>query len=417
MRMDSLDDPWMLPTRQDELLGRPVLAPERLHRRRESTFLVLAMLFLVATAAMPLLGASRVIDVGHALSVLVPDLTLAFAPGLPVGVLAFPVAFLAINLVCELYGRRRANALLLVGLLASFAMAGLMYVTDVLDGDTAGFGMALALTACFFVAHVANLVIFDALRHRMAGRHGWLRKTASTILSQIGGWAAFAFVLYGYDVRVAGLDAALVTDTVVSLAIGSALYVVAFALADVIPFAIARKSLSLYLRVDPTRDDEDELVVAPGRADADRSWDRPVETPLPRAVPLAPAMIVETPVPRAVTRAPALIVETPLPGTLPRVEVSEVVVVEAPHLLTPPVAETPVVVDAPVVVETPVVAAPAAIAEPPRRITAPMGAMGRTRRPRNSLQPFSSAEMRFFTEGEELSEVGEEPVPSRVSAG
>lgn len=342
MRMDSLEDPWLLPSRQAEFFGRPELSEARLHRRRESTFLVLAMLFLVATAALPILGTSRIIDVAHALSSLVPGLSFAIAPELPIGVLLFPLSFLAINLVCELYGRRRANALLLVGLLASFGLAGMMRLVDHLDGTHAAFGSALALTGYYLVAHVANLIIFDALRGRMQNRHAWLRKTASTVLAQIGGWAAFAFVLYGYAVQVGGQDSALVIDSIVALAIGSALYVVAFAIADVIPFAIAQRSLIRYLRIDVTRDTDDDIVDA---AVSSPSW-----AVAPRRKPQA-VIVEETPVP--VTAAP--------------------------------------------------------------RVTG-SGRVSAKRRTRNSLQPFSSAEMRFFTEGDELAEGTSdgEPIPTRA---
>ena len=344
MRMDSLVDPWLLPSRQAEFFGRPELSEARLHRRRESTFLVLSMLFLVATATLPILGTSRVIDVTHALSSLVPGLSFAIAPELPIGVLLFPISFLAINLVCELYGRRRANALLLIGLLASFALAGVMRLVDHLDGTNAAFGTALALTGYYLVAHVANLIIFDALRGRMQNRHAWLRKTASTVLAQIGGWAAFAFVMYGYAVQVGGADPAVVIDTIIALAIGSALYVVAFAIADVIPFAIAQRSLIVYLRIDVTRDTDDDIVDA---AVSSPSW---AVASAPRRKPQA--VIVE---------------ETPVPvRTAPRVSGS--------------------------------------------------GSVSAKRRTRNSLQPFSSAEMRFFTEGDELAEGTSdgEPIPTRA---
>jgi uncharacterized integral membrane protein (TIGR00697 family) len=334
--MDSLEDPWLLPSRQAEFFGRPELSEARLHRRRESTFLVLSMLFLVATATLPLLGASRIIDVAYAISSLVPGVSFAIAPELPVGVLVFPISFLAINLVCELYGRRRANALLLVGLIASFALTGLMRVVDQLDGTNAAFGAALALTGCYFVAHVANLIIFDALRRRMQNRHAWVRKSASTVLAQIGGWAAFAFVMYGYAVQV-GQDTATLMDSIVALAIGSALYVVAFAIVDVIPFAIAQRSLIRYLRIDVTRDTDEDIVPeasSPGWAAAPRR--------LPKAV------IVE---------------EASAPSRAPRTTT---------------------------------------------------GRVRSQRRTRNSLQPFSSAEMRFFTEGDELAEgtAEGEPVPN-----
>ncbi|MBA3451810.1 MAG: VUT family protein [Deltaproteobacteria bacterium] len=248
----------MLPSHQGEYPGRPVLAEAILHRRRERTFLVLATLFVAATAAMVMLGTSRIIDVTYALTSLFPELALPFELELPIGVLAFPISLVAVTLVCELYGRRRANALVMMGLVANLGLAGLMFVADRLDNTEAAFGPALAFTACYLVAHVSNLIIFDALRRRMDGRHPVIRKTLATLLAQLGGWAAFAFASYAYAVYVVGQDAA-VADSIATLALGSALYVIAVALVDLIPFAIARRSLMDYLRV-ATDEDEEEII-------------------------------------------------------------------------------------------------------------------------------------------------------------
>lgn len=267
MQDDYSEDSWVLPSRQGEYPGRPVLGEADLHRRRERTFLVLATLFVTATAAMIILGTSRVIDVSYAITSLFPEAALPFELALPVGVLAFPVSLVAVTLVCELYSRKRANALVVLGLIASLALAGLMFAVDRLDGVDAAFGSALAFTACYLVAHLANLVIFDALRRRMDGRHPVFRKTLATLLAQIGGWAAFAFVAFGYAVYVTGKNPAPYADWFASLALGSAFYVAAVALVDLIPFAIARKSLVDYLRVVPDGEENEEIIelVEPAR--------------------------------------------------------------------------------------------------------------------------------------------------------
>lgn len=270
MQDEHIDDSWVLPCRQGEYPGRPVLGEALLHRRRERTFLVLAMLFLTATAAMILLGMSRVIDISYAITTVFPDVALPFELALPFGVIAFPIALIAVTLVCELYGRRRANSLVLMGLVASLALTGLMFALDRLDGVNAAFGSALAFTACYLVAHVSNLVIFDALRRRMDGRHPMVRKTLATLFAQIGGWAAFAFVAYGYAIYVQGKNPVAFADWFASLAIGSALFIAAVALVDLIPFALARRSLMDYLRVvtEAEAEAEEEIIELQPRAPA-----------------------------------------------------------------------------------------------------------------------------------------------------
>ncbi len=328
MHLAPIEDSWLLPSRQGEFPGRPVLDEARLHHRRESTFLVLATLFVAATATLPILGASRVIDVAYAISAILPDAQLPISPGLPFGVLAFPITFFAVNLVCELYGRRRASALLFAGMLVNVALIGLMWVSDGLDRADAAFGSALAFTSCYFVAHVANLMIFNGLRHRMNGRLAGLRNVGAIVLAQLGGWAVFAFVMYGYAVQVDGQDAAI-ADAIFALAVGSMLYIVAFALVALIPFAIVARVLKPYLRVATGEDPVPDTNV------------RAQDVPAPRRR-LPPAMIVED-----------------------------------------------------------------AQDELPRRMA------------RRTLQPFSDAEMRFFTEGEEMYESdhpGDHPVARRALA-
>ena len=76
-----------------------------LHARRERVFLVLAGLFLGAMAMLNIVGITRFIQLGP----------LALA----VGVLPYPLTFLCTDLIGELYGRKRAQAVVMVGLLVN----------------------------------------------------------------------------------------------------------------------------------------------------------------------------------------------------------------------------------------------------------------------------------------------------------
>ena len=83
----------------------------RLHARRERVFLVFAGLFLGTLTMLNILGITRFID----LSFTVFGVKIPFV--LAVGVLPYPVTFLCTDFIGEFYGRRRANFLVLVGLL------------------------------------------------------------------------------------------------------------------------------------------------------------------------------------------------------------------------------------------------------------------------------------------------------------
>lgn len=271
MRTDSLDDPWMLPSRQGDHPSRPVIPEEKLHRRREGVFLVLASLFMIAIAMLQLTASNLVIDVSYTLSTLVPDLAFPTALALLFAAIAFPISFVAINLVCELYGKRRAWALITVGVVATLALVAVTRLAGQLDGDPMVVRTALALAGCDLVAHVVNLGVFEALRRRMRGRGAWLRQLVSTTLAQGFGWATFALMIYDQ----APADS-------IAVAAGSALYVVAFSAAIVIPFAIVTASLTRYLRIDVASEDDEPLD------EAERFW----ADPAPRRR-LPPALIIE----------------------------------------------------------------------------------------------------------------------------
>src|SRR5262245_46175868 len=189
-------DPWLSPQRQSDYPGRPILPEEWLHARREGAFLVLAATFLVATVALPILGTIRVIDVSNVLTAVMPDRELPTAMLLPFGVLVFPLAFVAFDLVCDLFGRRRATALVATGSVATFALIGLVRAADLMPGPSS-FTSTLALGCCAVVAHIVNLLVFDGLRRQLRGGHLALRAITATIIAQGAGWAVFGVVMYG----------------------------------------------------------------------------------------------------------------------------------------------------------------------------------------------------------------------------
>jgi uncharacterized PurR-regulated membrane protein YhhQ (DUF165 family) len=89
-----------------------------LQARRERVFLVLAGLFLGAMAMLNILGITKFIRLGPF--------------ELAVGVLPYPLTFLCTDLVSELYGRARANALVLTGFAVNVFVLVFISVGDAL---------------------------------------------------------------------------------------------------------------------------------------------------------------------------------------------------------------------------------------------------------------------------------------------
>jgi uncharacterized PurR-regulated membrane protein YhhQ (DUF165 family) len=337
---DSHQDRWLLPRRQTEFPAWEVIAEERLHGRREATFLVLAAIFLVTAASLVVLGTSRIIDPSTVLAQVAPNVELPIAMQVPFGVLPFALGGLALTLVCELYGRRRAAVLAGIGLLALVALAGLMRLADQIDGRASMFGPALGFASGYLVSQLIYVPLFDALRWRMAGRHLWLRLLVLSLVAQLAGWAVFGVATYGFASLLAPA-ARFDSAALVALATGSALYTLAVIALLTLPVALIARGLALFLRVarhDHEDDDEDGY-------DYDHR-ERPVPPVDLRRRRLPQAQIVDD---EAVPEA-QIVDENPAAGT----------------------------------------------SRPRRRAI------------QASIQPFSSAEMRFFQEGDQLAETGTE---------
>lgn len=266
----SKRDGWLLPNQQREYPSRRVLSEAHLHGRREATFLLLAGTFLVAAAMLPVLGMTRIIDA----SGVIPDLELPTALLLPVGVLAYPLSFTAANLVCELWGRRRANALVFVGLILNLALLGLLAITDSIPDASGRVGDSLvpglAFITCYFVGHMFNVQAYHALRRQSRGRHIWLRRNVAALISVVAGWVVFALVLYTHAVQVAEQPSQEAAKQVASVALACGVYTFAFAVVDTLPFAMVARSLTVFLRVGRSYSDSDRYIDGP-TAGADSS--------------------------------------------------------------------------------------------------------------------------------------------------
>jgi uncharacterized PurR-regulated membrane protein YhhQ (DUF165 family) len=249
------EDRWLLPRRQTEYPARDFVSEVKLHARREATFLVLSTLFAVTLTVLLVLGPGRLIDLTALIRNVVPDVEVPVLQ-LPFGALPAAFGFVAILLACELYGRRRAAALLWAGTFAAVALVGLARLADVLDGDGDALVPTAALAAGALVTHVLGLVVFASLRRRLGGRQPVARAVLAALIAQPAGWAAFGGVLYFAQPQGD-------VDVLVAIGAGASTYTFASVLVLALPLAIARRALSLYLRVARTVDASQMHVLPP----------------------------------------------------------------------------------------------------------------------------------------------------------
>lgn len=253
---------------------------EALHERRERVFLVLAGIFLASMAMLNIIGITRFVHIGP----------LALA----VGVLPYPLTFLCTDFISELYGRRRANFVVLVGLginvlvILTIWLANVLPPIDeavrpgwlpqgswepppwqriqlaadvplpngeVLSGEAPLFRMIYACTTgavlasmlAYMAAQFCDVYLFHMWKRLTKGKHLWLRNNASTMVSQLVDATMVITITFGASfLRGERTAAALL------VLIGSNyLFKFCVALADTVPFYIGVKLLSKYLHINP----------------------------------------------------------------------------------------------------------------------------------------------------------------------
>lgn len=245
----------------------PIEASE-LHARRERVFLVLAGLFLGSMTMLNILGISRFID----LSFEVFGLRIPMA--LAIGVLPYPVTFLCTDFISELYGQKRANHVVWVGLLINLWVVTFLWLGGVLPPaveldpatglpptdayDFAFFrirfltmGAVVASMIAYLSAQLCDVTLFHFWKRLTNGRHLWLRNNGSTVVSQFVDTFAVITITHFYA-KGLPIDAAAPIWPQLWVYIGSGyVFKLVIAALDTGPFYLGVHYLSRYLEIDP----------------------------------------------------------------------------------------------------------------------------------------------------------------------
>lgn len=162
--------------------------PPHIAARRENLFMVLAALFTASLVSCNLIANKFV---------MVP---LGFHTWIvSAGVLAYPLTFLVTDILSEVYGRRRANQVVLASFSAlvftviavklggAFTASerspvGDKAYTDVFNNSTRIIAASMFAYLC---AQFVDIKLFHFWRKKTRGRHLWLRNNASTMFSQL----------------------------------------------------------------------------------------------------------------------------------------------------------------------------------------------------------------------------------------
>jgi len=129
-----------------------------------------------------------------------------------VGLLPYPITFLVTDLISEIYGVRRANNVVKVGLIASLFVLLIVYTANAVPAITdspvddaiftqvfglAGLSVFASMTA-YLIAQFIDIRIFHFWKNKTKGKKLWLRNNFSTIPSQFIDTMTVLLLLCGF---------------------------------------------------------------------------------------------------------------------------------------------------------------------------------------------------------------------------
>ena len=238
-----------------------------IQRRREVVFIILSGLFLGTLASFNILGISRQID----LSFSILGLNIPFV--VFVGVLPYPITFLCTDFISELYGKKRANTVVWVGLLLNLWVIFIMWIGGALpprpelmaDGLPAledpnriffqlrrwTVSATVGSMIAYLTAQFVDVHIFHAIKRMTKGKMLWLRNNGSTLTSQMVDSVAVITITY-FTARNAIhiTPGETVIHGLVILILSNYIFKMVSALLDTVPFYIGTKYLTRYLQID-----------------------------------------------------------------------------------------------------------------------------------------------------------------------
>ena len=153
------------------------------------------------------------------------------------GVLPYPITFLCTDLISELYGKQRANAIVLTGAAVSVYMLVLLQIGRVLpvshlqepiiqDHYMAVFGQSaraiFASMVAYLVAQFIDIRLYHFWRKLTDGRYLWLRNNASTMLSQFIDTTAVVTILFYGVWSWAEITAVIIASYIFKLLVAAA---------------------------------------------------------------------------------------------------------------------------------------------------------------------------------------------------
>jgi len=210
-----------------------------------------------------------------------------------IGAIPYPITFLCTDLICELYGKRRANWLVTVGLGLNVFILAVLTTANALpsateaarppwqvltlaeevslpDGTSVSgqvelftmiyatrVGAVFASMMAYLAAQYCDVQLRHFWKRVTRGRHLWIRNNFSTLISQLVDACMVVVITFG----AAFLGGEIAGATMLALIGSNYLFKMLVALADTGPFHLTVRLLSPYLGVEKRGNLEHERFI------------------------------------------------------------------------------------------------------------------------------------------------------------
>lgn len=235
--------------------------------KQERVFLVICSLFFGTLGVINLLGISRFID----LSFFWRQEKIGLV--LPLGVLAYPILLICINVIAEIFGKKRANFIIWLGFGVNLWILAILWITGFLPPqvplneithlptlphpDYAFFyirkltlGSIVASTISFLIAQMLEVHLFQYWKQKTQGKYLWLRYNISTICSQLIDTALVVSITF-FLTGVLPVSPEGTTVDVGSVILSCYLFKIIITLFCLVPFYLIIFSLRAFLNTPP----------------------------------------------------------------------------------------------------------------------------------------------------------------------
>ena len=239
---------------------------ERKNKRAEWVFIILSGLFLGSLTMLNILGITKFISLDF--TIFGHDIPFPIA----IGVLAYPITFLCTDFISELYGKKRANMVVWMGLILNLWVLFIVWLGGVLppgpeldafgniipqtngwifyEVRTATFAATSASMIAYVSAQFIDVQIFHFLKRKTQGRHLWLRNNGSTLISQLIDSIAVILITHYYADALPKDSFGNITEPLLYFIAASYLFKFLTSLLDTIPFYFGVKYLTKYIQAE-----------------------------------------------------------------------------------------------------------------------------------------------------------------------